>query len=280
MTTIVQVNIQLWNKNKYLLQCEFSNLNPDIILINEVGIPSHQIVKMSTYNTISNAIDLYSGAAILIKKGIRFENIELKNPNILAIKIQTNMGPIIISTAYIAPRNLVIPTIEITKILSYKLPTLFIADFNAHHPLFNNTTAGRKYGDNKGKTLAALAHRRNLICLGPTFDTFKTNRAKGKPDIILCNNLFNIFHHQVTRGNHVGSDHFPIIFKIAIKPFRVLCEPKLNIRSLNIDGFRKELEPFRTDTLHNKPINEIDKLTEKIINNITEATVNNCKITK
>ena len=37
MLRILEINIKNWKKNRYLLQCELPNINPDIILVNETG---------------------------------------------------------------------------------------------------------------------------------------------------------------------------------------------------------------------------------------------------
>ena len=81
---------------------------------------------------------------------------------------------IIISMSYFAPVNPLIPTIEINENLNFQLLTIMIEDFNAHLPLFNNSLVCKQHCDTKGKTLAALAAKRNLTFLGPPFYTFVT----------------------------------------------------------------------------------------------------------
>ena len=219
-----------------MLECELALLQPDVILLNEISTLLNGNLKMHNYNSIFSETGPHSGTAILVKMGISFSPIELTNQQILAVKVKTTYGDIIVSPAYIAPLNPLIPTIEIMKLLSYNLPLVIIGGLNAHHPIFNNMGT-RNSPDNKGITLAAVINKRNLHYLGPPFYTYVINRAKGKPDIILCNDKFKLFHHQIDRGKSIGSDHIPIIFKISIKPFRVVKPAKLNIKSLNITGF-------------------------------------------
>ena len=100
---VLQVNIQNWKGNKYLLQCELPNSNPDVVLINETGEISDNNLKLSGYKSITKSIEAHSGVAILIKYNIRYVEIPTTDKNTLAIRIPTNIGPIIIlcTVAYI-----------------------------------------------------------------------------------------------------------------------------------------------------------------------------------
>ena len=64
--SISQLNIQSWNTKECQLECELVNTLPDLILLNEVGNPKEGLLKLMNYNTISSALGLYLGAAILI----------------------------------------------------------------------------------------------------------------------------------------------------------------------------------------------------------------------
>ena len=109
--TILQVNIKCWKKNRYFLECELCNYQPDIILINETGdVPN---IKLQGYSSLSSALGPFSGVGILIRSGLTFYTVLLTNDNILAIKLITTLGTIIIATAYIAFRDPFIPTKEI-----------------------------------------------------------------------------------------------------------------------------------------------------------------------
>ena len=55
-----------------LIECELRYTEPDIILLYEVGNPKERTLKLMNYNTISNALDLHSGVAILVKKDTQF----------------------------------------------------------------------------------------------------------------------------------------------------------------------------------------------------------------
>ena len=103
----------------------------------------------------------------MIRSGLSFCPAPLMNPNMLAIKLITTLGTIIIATAYIACRDPLITTREIYKLLSHNLPTIIMGDFNAHHPMFGNSPTSRPHGDPKGKTLASLVIKKNLKFIRP-----------------------------------------------------------------------------------------------------------------
>ena len=149
---------------------------------------------------MSSALGPFSGVGILIRSGVIFYPIPLTNANILAIKLITILGSIIIATAYIAYRDPFIPTKEIFQLLYHNLQTLIMGDFNAHHPMFGNSSANRPNGDLKGTTMASLAIKKNMKFIGPHFHTYITHHNKGKPDIALTNHHFNLFHYHMYPG--------------------------------------------------------------------------------
>ena len=170
MLTVMQINIRCWKTNRYVLSTSLCDTNPDIILINETG--ESENIYLQGYQSIQKSNTKYSGVAILISKSIQFTEIPLIDDNVLAIKILTSEGPMHILTAYSPPRESTIPIISINKILNFNLPTLIMADLNAHHPLLHNTRNNN--GNKKGQQIAALMKTRNLHFLGPYFPTFVT----------------------------------------------------------------------------------------------------------
>ena len=272
---ILQVNTRCWKNNRYLLQCELCNHQPDIILINETGEISN--IKLQGYTSKSSALGVFLGVCIMIRSGLSFCPVPLMNPNILAIKLITTLGTIIIATAYIACRGPLIPTKEIYKLSSHNLPTVIMDDFNAHHPMFGNSPINRLQGDPKGKTLTSLAIKKNMKFIGPHFKTFITRCNKGKPDIALTNHHFNLFHYHMYPGNSVGSDHIPVILKVSMQPIRILSQPKKSIKTLNITAYKEQLNKSHFPNLNKMPIHSIDVVAENIIENTQQATDDNYK---
>ena len=191
---VLQINIQNWKKNKYLLQCELPNSNSDVILINETGDVPDNNLKLFGYKSITKSLEAHLGVAILIRYNIKYIEIPTTDENTLAVRILTSIGPIIICTSYIPPRLPTLPILQYNKILSYNLPTIFIADLNAHHSFLHNTSG---QGDTKGKLLFNFAQNKQCKFLGPPFNTYITRSRQGKPDVILVNKHFDIFHTNI-----------------------------------------------------------------------------------
>ena len=187
--TILQVNIKCWKNNRSLLECGLCSHQPDTIFINEIGDVSN--IKLQGYTSMISALRPFSGVGILIRSGLTFYPIPITNDNILAIKLITALGTIIIATAYITYRDTFIPTKEIFQILSHNLPSLIMGDFNADHPMFGNSPANRPNRDLKGRTMASIAIKKNVKLIGTHFHTYITHQNKGKPDIALTNHHFN-----------------------------------------------------------------------------------------
>ena len=133
---VLQVNIRCWKVNHYLLKCSLSQSNPDVILLNEISIKESVIPKIYGYSCLFKCDTRYSGVAIFVRQTFNHTFVEFKNPNILAVKLFTNTGPIFIVTSYTPPRHNTIPTIEINHILNKNIPTVILSDFNAKHPHF------------------------------------------------------------------------------------------------------------------------------------------------
>ena len=274
--TIYQLNIRCWNSLKYSLLVDLSNYQPDIILLNETGLPQLNIPNIRGYSTLSKSNGRFTGAAILIKQHLQYELLPVTDQNTVAIKLQSNLGPLIIATSYCAPSQTFIPTTSIYKILSHNLPTVFIGDFNAHSPLFDNCPATRNYADAKGKTLENIFKSKSLQFLGPYFSTYIMNQKRGKPDIIFANKLFSPFHYLTEAGTSIGSDHIPIIFRISTKPFKIPIEPRKNINKIEIQKYKTILSQLSVPDLNLKPITEIDTVTNSLIQNIMDASDECC----
>ena len=142
---------------------------------------------------MSSALGLFLGFCIMNRSGLSLYPVTLTNANILAIKLITTLGTIIIAADYIAYRDPLIPAKEIHQFLSHNFPALIMGDFNALYPMFGNSPTNRPNENPKGKTLASLAIKKNLKFIGPHFHTFISHCNNGKPDIALTNHHFNLF---------------------------------------------------------------------------------------
>ena len=201
-----------------------------------------------------------------------FRDIILEDDYSLAIKIHTTLGEVIIATSYIPPRLKLIPTLSLLKILNLKLPTIFLGDINARHPIFFGT-----YTNSRGKMLKNLFLTHNLLHLGPPFDTFYGSNGTGRPDIILANSQFQLFHHTMYSEKSIGSDHIPIIFKFQTQPFRIIKQ-KFNYNKINLINFKSELSTVEFNNLNGKNYLEIDSFVSNIHSKIIKASQNNCPL--
>ena len=273
---ITQVNIQHWDNNKYIFSCDLSNFNPDIILLNEIGKTKFNSLKLNGYKCICKSIDNHSGVVIFIRNNIQFNQIITPDPNTLAIKIMTTLGPLIIITAYIPPRTPTLPILHFNRLFNFNVPTIIAADLNAHHPFLHNTTQHTKQGDVKGKQLYHFAKNRNLTFWGPYFYTYKSGNRKGTPDVVLANKLANIFHTKIDSGNHIIADHTPINITLSTLPIKIVVKSKINVKSLKADQYKEDLNTIEFEKLHNKPVQAIDNNLKIIFDQIQLATANNC----
>ena len=272
---IVQVNIRNWKVNKYFLQCELPNVNPDVILVNETGIVPGDRIKLQGFRAVWSSLVANSGVAILVRTHIPFSEIPLRDDNTLAVRVMTGIGPMIICTAYIPPRLPALPIVALNRVLNYNIPTIIAGDFNVHHPfLFNARDMGA--GDPRGRQLYNLATVRQCTCLGPHFDTYISGNGRGTPDVVLANRYINILHTDISPMCNVGSDHIPILITLSTSPIRFLTHhTRENLNTLDIPAFKTTLSTLPTPVFHNGPTQNIDTYMTTVIETIKTASHDN-----
>ena len=120
---VLQVNIQNWDSNHYLLKCSLSNSNPGVVLLNEISLKLNSIHKISGYKCLYKCPERYTAVAIFVKYVHKHFFIEFDNDHILPIRLFTNLGPINIVTCYTPPHPHPPPPIphDSTTILKKKL---------------------------------------------------------------------------------------------------------------------------------------------------------------
>ena len=282
--TIIQVNIRHWQSNAYIFQVELSNYNPDIVLLNSIGTDPSYKLKVRGYNVISKSEGPSSGVAILVKNNLSFESIVLPHKSIIAIKLKTTLGPVVIATAYIPPRVPAIPTISLHRIFKLNLPTFLAGDFNAQHQFFFNTYRSTPYGNSRGTQLYNFVQQNNLSFLGPYFHTYFSGGRSGKPDLVIVNRQFNMLHNFITPGNRigfsqngissgkpVGSDHIPIIIKFQLKPFKIVTKAKHNYSKLDRLKYKEKLEDCQFSTLDGKSVADLENNCNSIFEKMLSA---------
>ena len=96
----MQHNVLSWRSNKESLISYYLEMSPDIILINSHGLHSDEALKIPGYkihkiNTLNSHAD---GSAIAIKFDIPQKLQDDFDTDVLAIEVNTSLGPIIIAT--------------------------------------------------------------------------------------------------------------------------------------------------------------------------------------
>ena len=95
---ILQHNVLAWKTHKAELKQIYLTLNPDIILINANGCKDEGKIKIYPYTVIQKNItdEAYDGAAIAVRRDIRFQFISLRE--MLAIRLELAREEIVIAT--------------------------------------------------------------------------------------------------------------------------------------------------------------------------------------
>ena len=173
--------------------------------------------------------------AIAVKPHIQHQLLDNYLEDALAIKIQTQQGPLIIGTIYQPPRRPHLPVQDILAILNHNIPAYIIGDLNANH-----TSLGYARNNVAGNTLVRLIHTNRLKHLGPHFPTFYSPDSATSPDIILSNHHA---HHNThfRQGDISTSDHLPIITRISTNPIQIPSPPRRNFHRANWEGFKQAL---------------------------------------
>ena len=154
---------------------------------------------------------------------------------------------------------------------------MFASDLNAHHPFFHNTKHYNRTGDTRGKQLYNLCTSRQLTFIGPLFSTFITPQHSGTPDIVLANHHMNLFNIHIDKHKDLGSDHIPVIITLTTTPQRKLIQPHINLKTLNTETYKEELNNVKFSPLNHQHINKMDEHVSQIFQHINTATKNNCK---
>ena len=130
---VLQVNIRNFKKLKYSFNLTINEIQPHVILLNETGIADSSQLKIRGYKGFGVNNSEHHGMAIFYKINLHIEHVTFTDDNLIAIKIVTNTGKIIIATSYSPPRTKSLPIISINKLFNQPYPILFIGDLNAHH---------------------------------------------------------------------------------------------------------------------------------------------------
>ncbi len=104
--------------------------------------------------------------------------------DVLAIEVDTTLGPQIIATKNLPPRRPYLPFLDFYRLLNNSIPTYILGDFNCRHRYFGNGNE-----NTIGKSLVQLINQGIMLHTGPHFPTYISHGAATNPDKILANNI-------------------------------------------------------------------------------------------
>ena len=205
---ILQHNVLKWT---YTRKNELSNLylriDPEVILLNATGMKEKDRIKLFNYNVYqrNREDENNAGVAIAIRKNIQHQILDDFLDDVLAVRMETLKGPLIIATAYRPPRRDAFPMEDVLKLLRENTPTYIIADLNARHRCIGHTD-----NNETGMIINNLINNNLADHLGPDFNTRVTAGGISRPDIILKNKC-GYFNYAIREGDLTTSDHIPVM---------------------------------------------------------------------
>ena len=148
------LNVQHWTDDKNTaLTIHLTENQPDIILFTSTSrttTQSHIKIPFYTTHHTNKANELHAGCGIAVRKGIKFEIINLHHDSIGA-KIHTSHGPIIVMTSYSPPRHHQLPNQDIEFLIRHQLPVILVGDLNCRHRTFGYNSGFNTKGRNLHK---------------------------------------------------------------------------------------------------------------------------------
>lgn len=269
--TILQHNVRHWKTHKYDLYNTYRVIDPDIILINEHGQKTDENITMFNYDVYqSNKSNEYNdGIAIAVKSNINYKIIDDFNQEVMAIKITTTIGEIIVATTYLPPRRPYLPIDDFIRLTNYNNPTYIIGDFNARH-----RSLGHNNNNNVGNSLYNFMNYGKLINLGPNFKTFIGHGNMTTPDRVFSNNKACL-NYYLKQGPLTTSDHIPMILTLSTSPIQIPTKERYLMHKANWESFKSEVNKMQEFNLNNKNLEDIDSELENFHKTIILAMKNN-----
>ena len=229
LLTLLQLNINCITNKHEELKLLVTELQPDIITIQETKLKKHnKTPQIPTYSAIrtDRANGKEGGLLTYIKHNVTFSDTKIPNfINPINTELQiiqlhiTHKKIYTIANIYIPPRNTTSPDhatcdADITSCIQYitNLPNSIISgDINANSPIWHSHTT-----DHRGDLIADLLGNSDHITLNTNTHTrlpFAANQRPTSPDITsITTNLYNRTHWETL--NALNSDHLPILTTI------------------------------------------------------------------
>ena len=302
LLTLLQLNINsITNKHKEL-KLLVTELQPDIITIQETKLKKHnKTPQIPTYSAIRTDRVNGKGGGLLtyIKHNITFSDTKIPNfINPINTELQiiqlhiTHKKIYTIANIYVPPRNTTSPDhatcdADITSCIQYitNLPNSIISgDINAHSPIWHSHTT-----DHKGDLIADLLGNSDHITLNTNTHTrlpFAATQRPTSPDITsITTNLYNRTHWETL--NALNSDHLPILTTINTRTnFRLQQNRQTytNYNKANWQNFTTETESSFRNINPPSDTHTANKILTNIILNADKHNIpkgkiqHNCKL--
>ena len=275
---IIQHNVLHWTTESRNELSNYYNMeNPEIILLNATGKMTERGIKIFNYNVYTRNIqnEDHAGIAIAVRKDLKHQIIDDFDDDLLAVRLETTKGPIIIFSHYSPLRRNYLPLGNVKRIFQKTDPLYFIGDLTANHEAF-----GYRTNNLKGRLIKDLINKNLVTHWGPEFSTLV--RREGKPDIILSNKKA-FLNMAIEKGKITTSDHLPVIGILSTKAISKKVEERRNYNKADWEKYKRLIEDKiimeeNNLPLENRQINKevIDKASEnwmKILNEAAEESI-------
>ena len=269
---VIQHNVLKWTAPRATeLYNIYRQLDPDIILLNSTGRKQNEKIKIFGYKVYQRNYlnEEHAGIAIAIKNNIQHKINDNNDGDVMGVEVETNLGNIMIITAYAPPRHNMQEFQSLTNLMRKTIPVYCFADLNANHPTF-----GYDRPNPMGRGLANLVNRNIITYLGPDFKTYITQNSATSPDIAL-GNRHAYLNLNIQEGPVSSSDHIPMYIRLATKPIAILGKKTWKIYKANWPKFKDLLTTNmeKVDVNENSRLtkNEIEKEMDKWFDTMSEA---------
>lgn len=187
---------------------------------------------------------------------------------VMAVRLDTTLGPVVFATAYLPPRRAYVPFPDLLRLARMRIPVYLLGDLNAHHRRFNYRNNTNTVGTD---LIEYFIDRGRFEHLGPDFDTFHGHQGVGRPDVVLANRWTH-HSHLVESGPLTSSDHMPILLTVSCVPIAVPARERRVYARADWTGYTSDLETSTpTLVLDGQPTTAIEPALEAWYANIDDA---------
>ena len=266
----MQHNVLRWKTPRSReLVTHYHNLRADIILMNAHGLKADEPLRIHGYKVYqrNQRGQKDDGVAIAVRIGIDHQIIDDFFDEVMAVRVDTALGPIVLATAYLPPRRAYVPFPDILRLAHMQQPVYLLGDLNARHRIFNY----RSNFNTVGNALAGLINRGLWQRLGPDFDTFYARNGRSRPDSILANRRAH-FNWLAVQGPLTSSDHCPIVMTLSSAPIEVPAPQKHRYSQADWPAYTYCVERSTAPlVLDGRPTGDIETALDMWYANIDEA---------